>query len=72
MEQIPWSPRFWLATAVLVAAAVLLWYAIFSGVVAKARTTCVDRGGVVVFDLDERGVSLVQYCDLPDGTRERI
>jgi hypothetical protein len=59
-------------TAVGIAAAVLLWYAITSGRVERVRTACTDRGGQVVLDLDERGVTFVQWCVLPDGTRERI
>jgi len=59
-------------TAVLVVAAVLLWYVVVSGPVARAKAGCVDRGGQIVLDLDERGISLVQYCALPDGSRERI
>lgn len=59
-------------TAVVVAVAVLLWYGLTSGRVERARASCIDRGGQVTLDLDERGVSYVQWCVLPDGTRERI
>jgi hypothetical protein len=59
-------------TAVVVVVAVLLWYGLTSGRVERARTSCTDRGGQVTLDLDERGVSYVQWCVLPDGTRERI
>ena len=59
-------------TALAIVAAVVLWYAIVTPRVERSRAACVDRGGSVVLDLDERGVSYVQWCVLPDGTRERI
>lgn len=61
-----------LATAIAIVAAVVLWYALVSGKVQHARTSCTDRGGVLLLDLDERGAMIVQWCILPDGTRERI
>lgn len=64
--------RTGLLTAVAIAAAVLVWYVLISSNVLRARTSCTDRGGELVLDLDERGVSYVQWCVLPTGTRERI
>jgi len=59
-------------TALAIAGAVLVWYVLISGNAQRARSACTDRGGELVLDLDERGVSYVQWCVLPDGTRERI
>lgn len=61
-----------LLTAIVVAAAVLVFYLGFRDNVERSRSACIGRGGEVVLDLDERGVSLIQWCVLPDGTRERI
>ena len=65
-----------LRTGVLTAAAtvvaVLIWYAIVHGKVEQSRASCMDRGGEVMLDLDQRGVSYVQWCVMPDGTRELI
>lgn len=61
-----------LLTAVAIAAAVLVWYGLISAQAQRARTSCTERGGALVLDLDERGVSYVQWCVLPNATRERI
>jgi putative hemolysin len=59
-------------TVAAIVAAVLIWYAMIHGRVDRARASCVERGGEVVVDLDARGVTYVQWCVLPDGTRELI
>ena len=64
--------RTGLITAAAIGAAVLIWYAIVHGKVEQSRASCMDRGGQVVLDLDQRGVTYVQWCVLPDGTRELI
>ena len=61
-----------LLTAAAIVAAVLIWYALIHGRVERTRASCIDRGGALLIDLDERGVSYVQWCVLPDGTRELI
>ena len=61
-----------LLTAAAIVAAVVIWYSLTHDRVERARASCLDRGGEVVLDLDARGVTFVQWCVLPDGTRELI
>jgi hypothetical protein len=61
-----------LLTAAAIVAAVVIWYVLTHDRVERARASCLDRGGEVLLDLDARGVTLVQWCVLPDGTRELI
>jgi hypothetical protein len=64
--------RTGLLTAAAIVAAVMIWYSLTHDRVERARASCRDRGGEVVLDLDERGVTFVQWCVLPSGTRELI
>ncbi|HET7182770.1 MAG TPA: hypothetical protein VFI15_11100 [Candidatus Limnocylindrales bacterium] len=57
---------------IAIAAAVVVWFLIISSSVERARAACIDRGGQITLDLDERGVSYVQWCVVPGATRERI
>ena len=66
------SLRTGVLTAAAIVAAVLIWFAIIHARVERSRASCVERGGEVVLDLDARGVTYVQWCVLPDGTRELI
>jgi putative hemolysin len=61
-----------LLTVLAIVAAIAMWYGIVAPRAHQVRASCTDRGGALVFDLDERGVSLVQWCVLPDGSRQRI
>jgi hypothetical protein len=60
------SLRFWAATALAVAAAVLLLVGAFGDDLQRARKACVDQGGRVVIESDP--YSIGQRCVLPSGT----
>jgi hypothetical protein len=57
-------------TVVVVAAAIVIGYLLFSGRVQKAREACEARGGQVVIASDAHSIG--QYCVMPNGSREPI
>jgi hypothetical protein len=60
------SWRFWAATVLAVAAAVLLVVGSFGDDLQRARRACLDQGGQVVIESDP--YSIGQRCVLPNGT----
>lgn len=58
--------------AVIVAAAMVLGYVMFSDDVRKAREACLARGGQIVIESDGQSVGLPHFCLLPNGERERL
>lgn len=70
MDRIDRPVRFVVLTTLVVVAAVLLWYAMFSDDVARAREACLARGGQVVIESDAQSIGHV--CVFPDGTREKL
>ena len=62
--------RFWAATALAIAAAILLVVGTFGDDLQRARQACVARGGEVV--IQSGPLSIGQYCVLPNGTKEPV
>ena len=59
--------RFWALSALAIAAAILIVVGMFGDDLARARKSCVDRGGEVVIQSDPQSIG--QFCVLPNGDR---